>query len=121
MKRKDDRKSLGDAGERIAGAYLRRNGYRVLKRNFRTKVGEIDIVAMHRRTLCFIEVKTRRHGEYLSAVESITPLKERKIRRTAEAFLAGFRGGYEECRFEAAAVVYFDDGHYEIEHLKDIF
>jgi len=121
MRKGDDRKNLGDAGELIAGAYLKRKGYRVLRSNFRTKVGEIDIIAMKQKTLCFIEVKTRRHGEYLSAVESITPLKERKIRRTAEAFLAGFRGGYEECRFEAVAVVHDDDGHYEVEHLTDIF
>ena len=115
------RKGLGDKGERIAVAWLRRNGYRILKRNFRCRVGEIDIIAVLRKVLCFVEVKTRRHGEYLSAVESITVLKERKIRRTAEAFLVGFRGAYEECRFEAVAVVYHDDGHYEIEHLKDIF
>ena len=118
---KDDRKELGGGGERTAEVHLRRKGYRILKRNFRAKPGEIDIIAMHKRTLCFIEVKTRRHGEYLSAVESITATKQAKIRRTAEAFLAGYRGRYEECRFEAVAVVYHDDGRCEIEHLKDIF
>jgi putative endonuclease len=58
------RKRLGDSGEEIAARFLEKRGYRVLERNYRSPVGELDIIALHRGTVVFVEVKARTSGSY---------------------------------------------------------
>jgi putative endonuclease len=87
----------------------------------RFKTGEIDIVAMDGTTLCFVEVKSRVEGASVSPWEAITPLKQRKIRQTAEWYLLRKRPEYESCRFDAVSVVKKPDGRYMIERLKNCF
>ena len=53
---------IGKFGEKIAANHLKRNGYRILENNFRCKFGEIDIIALHRDTMVFVEVKTRKNN-----------------------------------------------------------
>ena len=79
--------ALGRRGERSALWALRRRGYRILARNYRTKLGEIDIVARHRGTLVFVEVKTRRSADLVPAEESVGPRKQRHIHRVAQLYL----------------------------------
>jgi putative endonuclease len=79
MKRRD----VGILGEKLAGDFLSRNGYRILETNYRCPEGEIDIVARHEDALVFIEVRTRRGPEFGSPEESITPAKMARLRTVA--------------------------------------
>lgn len=75
---------LGRLGEKIASRFLAQNGYRLIFKNFRSPFGEVDIVAIDKDTLVFIEVKTRRGHAYGTPEEAITPRKLNKIRRVGE-------------------------------------
>lgn len=75
----------GRWAEALCAAYLRLSGHRVLARNFKTKVGEIDVIAKRKNTLSFIEVKAR--NEHAQGLEAITLKQQQRIQRTAELFL----------------------------------
>lgn len=79
-------KDLGKLGENLAVEFLERNGYKILQRNFRSKLGEIDIIAQEKDTLVFVEVKTRWSQKFGLPEEAITPWKIRSIVKTAEYF-----------------------------------
>ena len=79
-------RKLGLVGERIAVKLLQQKGYRILKKNFQSKLGEIDIVALDGDTLVFIEVKTRWTKEYGPPEEAVTPRKIRSIIKTGQYF-----------------------------------
>lgn len=85
-------KAIGDRGEKIAANYLRRKGYRILCRNFRSAHGEIDLVAATRDCLVFVEVKTRKDDEmrferYGLPCEAVDKTKQRHILYTARIYL----------------------------------
>jgi putative endonuclease len=85
----DPRHRLGAAGERLAAEHLRRRGFRILERNYRTRWGELDIVAYDGRVLAFCEVKTRRAGGSRgAALEAVGPRKQSRLRRMAGCWLA---------------------------------
>lgn len=90
-----DRQVTGKRGELLAADYLRKQGYRLLDTNLRTRLGEVDIVAMDKQTLVFVEVRTRRGQAFGSAAESVTLRKQHKLRQLAEAYLAEHYGGEE--------------------------
>jgi putative endonuclease len=93
---------IGKVGEDLAVMYLKRMGYRIVERNFRTPFGEIDIIAKDGDTLVFVEVKRRISP--LDPLEAITPLKIRQITKVAHLYLKA-RGKKEpECRFDVVAV-----------------
>lgn len=92
-------RETGNRGESLACRYLKDNGYAVLERNFRAPVGEIDIIAQRKGTLCFFEIKARRGSKFGSPFEALTPAKKRRIRKTAEWFLAKNRGLSMPCLF----------------------
>ncbi len=95
---------LGRAGERAAEKYLKRNGYRIVARNFRAAGAEIDMVAMDGDTLVFVEVKTRRSRIAGAPEEAVDKRKQHRMRRAAEAFLVQYRAGEKELRFDIVAV-----------------
>lgn len=76
-------RSAGKLGENFAAEYLRKKGYKILQRNFHTKFGEIDIIALDGKTLVFIEVKTRWSKEFGYPEESVTPKKIRHLIKAA--------------------------------------
>ncbi len=84
--RKNTRK-LGAYGEQIAINYLNTEKYQILKSNFHSRFGEIDIIAQKENTIIFIEVKTRTSNTFGTPEESLTPQKRRKIIKTALTFL----------------------------------
>lgn len=116
----DPRQALGRRGERLAARFLERAGLHVIERRFRLRCGEIDLIALDREWVVFIEVKTRRGSGFGAPAESVTPLKQRKLARTALAFLAG-RGWHERpCRFDVVEVI--ERGKIsEIRHIQDAF
>ena len=82
-----ERKMTGAAGERIASAYLKKLGYRILESNFRTPFGEIDIVARLGRVIVFVEVKSRTTSSFGPPYLSVTKSKERHIVKNALFYL----------------------------------
>ena len=79
MKRRD----TGILGEKLARDFLKKQGYRIIETNYRCPEGEIDIVARHKDTLVFVEVRTKRSLDFGSPEESITPAKRGRMRATA--------------------------------------
>ena len=84
----DERKSLGRQGEDVACRYLQNRGYTILERNFRCRLGELDLIARTGRELCFIEVKTRRDLSYGPPCLAVTPKKQETIRRLSHYYLS---------------------------------
>jgi len=82
MKRRD----TGILGEKLAKGFLKKRGYRILETNYRCPQGEIDIVAKHRDSLVFIEVRAKKSSEFGSPEESITPAKRERMRATASHY-----------------------------------
>jgi putative endonuclease len=80
-------RNLGNFGEAAAAAYLTRQGYHLLARQWRTSIGEIDLVARLGTQLVFVEVRTRRGAAYGSPEESITASKQARLMRLAYAYL----------------------------------
>ncbi len=119
----DPRKHLGDLGERWAAEHLERLGFAVIERNYRSRYGEIDLIAHDARTLVFCEVKTRRSG-VRSPFESIGTLKQRQVRRMATEWLAERRDRPRapDLRFDAVAVTVDARGRLaRLEHLEGAF
>lgn len=94
-----------DAEDRVA-RFLEERGFHILARNFKSRTGEIDVIASRGRALHFVEVRSRATSRFLHPAESVDARKQAKIRRTAEAFLAKLRGpAPAEVYFDVAAVV----------------
>ncbi|MEW5705963.1 MAG: YraN family protein [Actinomycetota bacterium] len=114
--------TLGESGENLAVLYLKRKSFRIVERNFRTKIGEIDIIAIKDNTLVFCEVKTRLNKSYGYPFESITPRKQEKIRNVAQIFLA-IRGSsykFDSVRFDVISVL-SDSPSVKIDHIENAF
>lgn len=82
----DRRRVLGALGERLAEQHLLAKGYRIRERNFRTREGEIDLIAEVGGTLVFVEVRARKGARMGTAIESLTPAKQRRLVALAEAY-----------------------------------
>jgi putative endonuclease len=115
-----ERLSLGKWGEQEAAEYLRRRGMRILERNLRTPVGEIDLIGRQGKTLVFVEVKTRRTGAFGSPLEAVGPTKQRQILRAAQWYLGDGKGRGLQPRFDVVAVRPGPDGA-QVEHIPDAF
>ena len=99
-----DRQTRGKTGEDRAAAELERRGYAILARRYRTRHGEIDIVAQDADTLVFIEVKVRLTGECGSAAEAVTRAKQRRLGSMAADYLARHDLSAVACRFDVVAI-----------------
>ena len=100
----DRRQTLGELGENLACEELRRRGYAILERRYRTRYGEIDIVARHGDVLVFVEVKARVGDAFGSGAEAVTEYKQRRVARMAADFLARRRLHDRPCRFDVVSV-----------------
>lgn len=98
-----DARLLGQWGEEQVTEKLRREGWSIVARNFRCRMGELDIVAENGRFLAFVEVKLRKDDRFGSACEAVTPAKQRKLRTAAEFYLIG-RPTRLQPRFDVAEV-----------------
>jgi putative endonuclease len=117
----DARRSLGQAAEAAAIAYLTGAGLRVMDRNVRFALGEIDVVCRDEDVWVFVEVKCRhaRWGDAPSA--AVAWQKQRRLTRLAQLYLK-WRGLHGvRCRFDVVAVTVADDGSQRVRHLADAF
>jgi len=80
------RRDTGILGEKLARDFLKKRGYRILETNYRCPQGEIDIIAKHKDTLAFIEVRTKKSLEFGSPEESITSAKKERMKAAATQY-----------------------------------
>jgi len=117
----DDRAELGRAGEKQARKFLQRKRYRIVTRNYRCPLGEIDLIALDGKTVVFVEVKTRTANQHADPEESVTPAKQERIVRCAEFFLKQTGSDDRASRFDVVAITENDNKKMEIEHFVDAF
>jgi putative endonuclease len=111
---------LGRRGEEIAARHLRRCGYRILERNFRTAGAEIDLVATDHETLVFVEVKTRSSAAFGVPAEAVDERKAERIRRAAGIYLRRNHASQRPARFDIVAIIGAGRAR-RLELLKDAF
>src|SRR3954468_11604696 len=109
------RQSLGLMGEDLACAELRRRGYDIVERRYRTRFGEIDIVARHDGVTVFVEVKTRDGDAYGGGAEAMTPWKQRRVAQMAVDYVARHRLNDRPCRFDVVLVDVMPGGGSRVE------
>ena len=112
---------VGQQGETLACQYLARQGYRLIARNYRTRLGEIDIIAEERGTLVFVEVKTRRGHQCGHPFEAVTPAKCRQISKVALQYLAETGREGHSARFDVVAISFAGEAEAVIELVKNAF
>ena len=98
------RQALGKTGEDLAVTELERRGYAILARRYRTRHGEIDIVARDGETLVFVEVKAKERAEFGTAAEAVTVRKQRRVASMAVDYLARNHLTASPCRFDVVAI-----------------
>jgi putative endonuclease len=98
------RDQLGRRGEALAEAFLKRKGYEILERNWKGKSGEIDIIAKHKKTLVFAEVKTRATEKFGAPVEAVDKHKEEHIVRVANEYIQREKKNKQAVRFDVISV-----------------
>ena len=113
---------FGDRGEREAARFLRRRGYKILVRKFRTRFGEIDLIARDDETIVFVEVKTRSTNQAGHPTEAITPAKQRRLTQLALAFLKRYGLLERRARFDVVSIVWSSESRPPtIEHFPNAF
>ena len=117
----DSRQELGQVGERLAASALRRARLRVIATRFRTRHGEIDLIAEDGDLLVFVEVKTRRGRGYGWPAEAVTARKRRRMARVAAAFLQRRGARNRPCRFDVVEVEWIAGEEPDVEHIVDAF
>jgi putative endonuclease len=115
------KQSLGKRGERAAARYLKRRGYKILARGDRLAPGELDLVALDRKTIVFVEVKTRRSAEAGHPAEAVSPAKQRRLTRLGVTFLKRYGLLEHSARFDVVAVTWPEAERPKIEHFENAF
>ena len=109
-------------GEALAGKILKKKGYKILKRNYVSKYGKIDIVAYDNGIICFVEVKTRQSENYGPPELAVTKEKGKRIVRTALNYLTINNIEDTDCRFDVVSILYKEDVNKpDIELLESAF
>ena len=113
----DSRKNIGAAGEKEASKYLQSKGYQIITNNYRSRFGEIDIIAKDKDTIVFIEVKTRSSSNFGSPADSVNYHKLRKLIKTSQFYVSRFN--ISDYRFDVIEVSLQDGGFY-VNHLENV-
>ncbi len=113
------RLTKGQVCEQLACDYLKKNGLRLIDKNFHSRYGEIDLIMQHEDTLAFIEVRYRKNQNYGGAKESVTPGKQKKIQKTALVYMQK-KGREYNARFDVIAIS-GENNNLNIEWIKNAF
>ena len=123
--------ALGQTGEDLAAAFLVRRGFRIVCSNFKVPIGrnlrgaavtgEIDLIALEKDVLCFIEVKTRSSDDFAAPLSAIDLRKQRQITRTARIYRKIFNLQNIEVRYDAVGIVLADKAAPKIEHIANFW
>lgn len=111
---------LGSCGEEVALRFLKANGYKILVKNYKSKLGEIDIIARDKDTICFVEVKTRSSDRFGLPQEALSDFKQRQIAKTALSFLKENKLLDKKARFDVIAITLQEDSP-KIDLIRDAF
>ncbi len=117
----DSRHQFGRESEQLAERFLRAKGYRILDRNLRTSLGELDLIAEDEGVLVFVEVKARTTDAFGGAMLAVDRRKQEKLVRVATQYLAQRYWTDRICRFDIVLVQGQPTGESHIEHLRDAF
>lgn len=117
----DPRRLFGQEGEAEAERYLRRKGYRIVARNLRSSLGELDLVADDRGVLVFVEVKSRRTAQFGGAIHAVHRQKQQKLIRLAAQFLAQRHWMDRTCRFDVVLLEATETAALQVEHIQNAF
>lgn len=112
--------SKGRQAEELAARYLAYKGYQILEKRYRSRLGEIDLIARQNETLVFVEVKYRRSLRYGRPSAAVGPAKQQKIRRTALYYLRQSRQTDQPCRFDVVEL-WQENGRYKVHHYHNAF
>ncbi|MBI3968446.1 MAG: YraN family protein [Chloroflexi bacterium] len=99
-----ERQRLGGTGERLAERLLNDRGYRVVERNYRSRWGEIDLIAWSGEVLVFVEVRLRRGSTHGTAADSLVPAKAQRLVRTAQTYLERYGDAIPDWRIDFVAI-----------------
>ncbi|SDK44754.1 YraN family protein [Natronincola ferrireducens] len=113
-------KNLGAYGEGIGKKYLLEKGYVILHSNYRTKLGELDIIAQKDNIIAFVEVKTRRNSSFGLPREAVDYRKQLTLTKIAQLYIQQKKPGNVDFRFDVIEVRWIDD-KYEINHIENAF
>lgn len=113
-------RALGSEGEDLAVKFLRKKGYRIISRNYKNYIGEIDIIAKDGETVVFIEVKTRANDSFGFPFESVHRKKRQKLKNLALLYLKKL-GEELPVRFDVLSITCAENGNTEIDHIQDAF
>ena len=116
-----EKRKSGKIGEEAAAAFLRRKGYQIIERNYRNKLGEIDIIARDGGVLAFIEVRTKSSEAFGSPFESITKQKQKKLGQVSQSYLKMKQMTEADARFDVVAVFLAEHRCQRIELIKNAF
>lgn len=118
--RMNDRQ-LGMRGEEVAAQYIRsQKHYKILCKNYRSRLGEIDLIAQDGSVIVFIEVKTRNSRQYGQPAEAVEKHKQHKITLTAKSYLSRYGLWHTPCRFDVIEVMLSSAG-FRIHHIPHAF
>lgn len=119
----DDRGHLGQSGEAEAERFLRAKGYIIMAKNYRSRLGEIDLVALHQRTVVFVEVRSLSGPEFGDPLATVTLRKQCHIAKTALAYLSRYQLHDRAARFDVIGIQWHNDAKrpLRISHIQDAF
>jgi putative endonuclease len=117
---KDKQPSVGKLGEDLAANFLEEKGFNIIERNYRFGHGEIDIIAEQAEMLIFIEVKTKKFGDFGDPINWVSRGKQKQIGRIARGYLFEKNITDRDCRFDVVLVTW-EDGLWKIDHLENAF
>ena len=114
--------ALGRAGEKLAADALKRGGASILARNYRCPAGEVDLIALDRDTLVFVEVKTRASDYFTAPASAVDAAKQRHLKRCADYYVATHpQAAGLDRRFDVISIVAAGGRSPQLEHIADAF
>lgn len=116
-----ERKKLGADTEFLAAQFLNEKGFKVVERNFRCSIGEIDLIALDVQTLVFVEVKSRRSLRFGAPSQAVNWQKQKRLFRLAQWYLKLKKIQDKPCRFDVVSVYAPDEGKPQIKHIPNAF
>ncbi len=115
------RSTLGERGERVACEFLQKYGYKILEKNYKCKIGEIDVIARRQGRLAFIEIKTRTSAQFGTPQEAVDLRKQEKIFKVAQWYLKEKKASNTPVAFDVVAVLWTEGQMPEVRLIADAF
>lgn len=113
--------AAGPRGEQLAARFLKKQGCRILRRNCRSKFGEVDLIVRDGDEIVFVEVKTRTSAQWGDPAAGVTPRKRARLRLAAERFATRARIRDYPLRFDVVAILLAEEAEPDIRHYRDAF